>query len=240
MQPVQIPSGEIQLSGNLFPSSSKAEGKSPVVLHIHGWKSRQDRAFEISKLLSAMGFICLTFDLRGHGKSPGDIEKFSRKDFLEDCIAAYDFLAEQEGVDKESISVVGSSFGAYLAALLTKERTVSRLVLRVPADYPDEGFEIPKVQAEDPKKLEWRANPKKWKETAALRAVHDFRGETLVVESEKDESIPHQTVQNYINAVEEEGLLTHVVMKDAPHSLRERPDLQREFEKILVDWMINK
>ena len=187
-----------------------------------------------------MGFIFLTFDMRGHGKSPGEFEKLSRKDFVDDVVAAYDFLVEQEGVDKDNINVLGSSFGGYLASLLTKERGVSRLMLRVPADYPDEGFEMPKVESSDDDKAEWRAQVREWKETAALRALHHFHGEVLLIESEKDESIPPQTVKNYKNAVEAEGQVTYMLMKDAPHSLRDRPDLQREFEKILVDWMINQ
>ncbi|MBI2623824.1 MAG: alpha/beta fold hydrolase [Candidatus Liptonbacteria bacterium] len=241
MQPVKILAGDIQLEGNIF-LPPKLEGKAPAILHIHGGgKSAQERIFEMAKLLSAMGFICLAFDRRGHGKSPGNFAELSRKDFLEDCIAAYDFLAKQEGVDKENISVVGPSFGSYLAALLTKEREVSRLVLRVPADYPDEGFETPNVEIfEKSEGPEWWIKAKEWKETVALRALHEFRGPILLIESEKDDVIPHQTVENYKNAVEEEGQLTYVLMKDAPHSLRERPDLQREFEKIVVDWMINQ
>ena len=243
MQPVKIPVGGVEMNGNLF-LSPKIEGKVPAILHIHGWQSAQDRGFEISKLLAAMGFICLTFDMRGHGreeKSPGELDKLSRKDFLDDVIAAYDFIAKQDGVDREDISVVGSSFGSYLAALLTKERKVSRLVLRVPADYPDEGFETPNVETFEKSEGDgWWEKTKEWKETAALRALHEFRGPILLIESEKDEDIPPQTIKNYRNAVEEEGQVTYVLMKDAPHSLRDRPDLQRELEKIVVDWMINK
>lgn len=230
----------MELDGNLF-LPPKIEGKAPAVMSIHGSRSRQDRMFDVGKLFSAMGFIFLTFDMRGHGKASEDFEKFSRKDFLDDVIAAYDFLTKQEGVDREDMSVVGSSFGSYLAALLTKERKVSRLVLRVPADYPDEGFEEPRVDlGENEEKAKWRTEVREWKETAALRALHEFSGEILLIESEKDDCVPPQTIKNYRNAVEEEGQVTYVLMKDAPHSLRDRPDLQRELEEILVDWMINQ
>ncbi|MBM3256723.1 MAG: alpha/beta fold hydrolase [Candidatus Liptonbacteria bacterium] len=240
MQPVQIPIGDVQLNGTLF-CPEKLEGKAPALLSIHGGgKSNQERAFEIAKLLSAMGVIVLTFDMHGHGKSPGELPQLSRKDFLDDCIAAYDFLAAQEKVAKEDITVLGSSFGAYLAALLTKEREVSRLILRVPADYPDEGFETPDVEKAEKEMGTWLAQAKEWKETKTLRALHEFRGKVLLIESEKDEEIPHQTIENFKAAVEEEGQLTYVLMKDAPHSLRDKPELQRELEKIVVDWLINQ
>ncbi len=245
MKPVRIPAGDMELNGNLFlpPNPPTGDGeKFPGVVHLHGWRSSQNRAFEISKLLSAMGFICLTVDLRGHGASPGIIEEFSRKHFLEDCVAAYDVLIAEEEVDKDDITVAGSSFGGYLAALLTKERKASRLILRVPSDYPDEGFEKSKmdIDSKSDTRTEWRSEPKTWKETAALRAVHDFREEILLIESEKDELVPRQTLQNYREAVENPELLTYVTIKDAPHSLRDRPDLQREYEKIVVDWIINQ
>ena len=52
---------------------------------------------------------------------------------MRDLLAAYDFLAALRNVDSDSIAVVGSSYGGYLAALLTALRPVKWLGLRVPA-----------------------------------------------------------------------------------------------------------
>src|SRR3712207_7596311 len=48
--------------------------------------------------------------------------------------SAYDALAGRPGVDADAIAVVGSSYGAYLAAVLTSLRPVRWLGLRAPAD----------------------------------------------------------------------------------------------------------
>ena len=184
-------------------------------------------------LSTEMGAACLTVDLRGHGKTGGDLELFSRKDFLDDVLAAYDFLTLQENVDKTRMGVVGSSFGGYLAALLTARRSLSWAVLRVPADYPDEGFMESKALAPDD--MGWRYQERAWNTTDALRSVHSFGGKLLIVESEKDEVIPRQTLLNYQDATQ--GSATYITMKNAPHSITRHPDFKREFNQTVLQWL---
>jgi esterase/lipase len=57
----------------------------------------------------------------------------------------------------------------------------------------------------------------------------------LIIESEKDDSVPHQTILNYVNAVKDKSKLTHILMKGAPHSIKEGK-FRDEVERILVDW----
>ncbi|HSX09791.1 MAG TPA: alpha/beta fold hydrolase [Candidatus Saccharimonadales bacterium] len=124
------------LVGNiLFPESLKS--KNPALLFLHGWKSSQGRHIERAKKLVALGFICMTFDLKSHGKSDGDRSMLSIKDYLDDVIAAYDFLKMQKHVDPDRIGIVGSSFGGYLGSLLTEKCPVKWLALQAPANYPE-------------------------------------------------------------------------------------------------------
>lgn len=149
-----------------------------------------------------------------------------------------DYLVKVEGADKENLSAVGSSFGGYLVTLLTRKRNISRLVLRVPAEYPNEDFEKSKMQTsggEDPAVFAWRNQHKKSNETFSLEAISIFKRKVLVIESEKDDVVPHQVIENYINAMKDKSKLTHIVMKNAPHSIKEGP-FRDEVEKILVDW----
>lgn len=238
MQKVQISIANEKLQGNIF-IPPKTDTKAPGVLFIHGWQSAQDRYFGLAQKLSELGFMSLTFDLRGHGKSPGDLAMLSRKDFLDDVVSAYDFLTQSKSADSKNISVVGSSFGAYLGAILSPERKVAQMVLRVPADYPDGGFKEPELRTpEQPRVAEWRATPRDFNLTKSLRAVRNFGGRILIIESEKDELVPHQTVVNYANAVLDKSKLTYVVMKGAPHSLRGHKNFQKEFEQILSRWFL--
>ncbi|MDD4989137.1 MAG: alpha/beta hydrolase, partial [Candidatus Pacebacteria bacterium] len=105
MEKILIPGNGYSLEGNIFiPKEKKA--KNPAVLLLHGWNSAQDRMFDTAKILTdKFSLVCLTLDLPGHGKSAGDKNSLSRKDFLDDVIAGYDLLAKRDDVNKEKIGV---------------------------------------------------------------------------------------------------------------------------------------
>ncbi len=50
--------------------------------------------------------------------------------------------------------------------------------------------------------------------------------------------MPHETVQSYANAVTDTENLTHILMKNAPHSIKEGPS-KEEVVKILNGWFEN-
>jgi dipeptidyl aminopeptidase/acylaminoacyl peptidase len=238
MNEVKINNQGSLLAGNIFLPPKNDFDKKSAVLLIHGWQSAQDRMFDLAELLSReLNMVCLTFDLSGHGQSAGEIGAHSRSDFLDDAIAAYDFLLNQTGVDPSRIGVLGTSFGGYLSALLTAKRKINWLAMRVPADYPNEGFADKKTPSDRPKITEWRSQKKSWEETAALEAVHNFLGKILIVESENDDLVPHQTIQNYVDAVVEKKNVQYELMSGAPHSLTRYPEFKNIFNHIVLNWL---
>lgn len=236
MKQVEFESNGKKLKGSIFFPDVKKD-KNPTILFVHGWTSEKSRSYQYAKELIKLGYICFLFDMRGHGESEGDINSMTSSDFLDDILIAYDYLVKIDGVDKNDISSVGSSLGGYLVALLVAKRKISNLVLRAPADYENNQFTQPKhlYGGEVPEVMAWRKLPKQPNETFALQAVHDFYGNVLIIESEMDDSIPRETYQNYIDAVKDRNKLTHIVMKDAPHSIKEGPFRDR-VTQILTDW----
>ena len=110
----------------------------PGVLFVHGWGGDQRQYLRPgARDVAGLGCVCLTFDLRGHAQTQAQYESVSREESLRDVLAAYDFLAAEHNVDSDAIAVVGSSYGGYLAAMLTELRPVKWLALRVPALYKD-------------------------------------------------------------------------------------------------------
>ncbi len=240
MQTLSFTSNGRTLNATIFLPTQPKE-KSPAVLFIHGWTSEQKRSFRYAEELAKLGYISFLFDMSGHGSSDGDINTITSVEFLADCKEAYSQLLRIPNVDKEKIYAVGSSFGGYLVALLSNQVTLTGVVLRVPADYPDGTENQPKsiTGGDVPEIAEWRKKIKPFEKSAALRAIHSFNGNVLVIESELDAQVPHETVQSYANAVSDQSKLTHVVMKNAPHSIKEGP-FKEEVCSILTRWFRNQ
>lgn len=236
MKDIQFNSDGLTLKGNVF-YPEKLKEKNPAILFIHGWTSDKSRSFQYAKDLIRLGYIVMLFDMRGHGVSEGEINTYTPKQFLEDCIVAYDYLTSLPEVDIRNISAVSSSFGGYLVSILSKHRPLQNIVLRVPADYKKESFNLPQVLngGKNPGVTEWRTKPRKFNETYALEAIHEFIGNILIIECEKDTLVPHQVIQNYIDSTHDKLKMKHVVIKNAPHSIKDGP-FKDEVSKILVEW----
>src|SRR5918995_3631751 len=138
-EPIEIAVDDQQIEGRLVAGISAG----PAVLFVHGWGGNQKQYLNRARAVAELGFICLTFDLRGHARSDGQRETVSREDNLRDLLAAYDVLTSQPGADATALGVVGSSYGAYLAAILTSERAVGWLALRAPALFNHNGWGFP-------------------------------------------------------------------------------------------------
>src|SRR5438128_3083248 len=209
----------------------------PGVLFVHGWGGSTEQYLARAREVAGLGFVCLTFDLRGHGGTIAQYETISREHSLRDVLAAYDVLVEQRGVDSSSIAVVGSSYGGYLAAILTSLRPIKWLALRAPALYKDADWELPKRQLHKAHNLDvYRREPVRPEESRALRACAAFEGDVLIVESEHDYIVPHQVIVNYVEACTHAHSLTYRVMQGADHGLSEEP-CQHAYTSLLVNWL---
>lgn len=229
---VEIESAGHRLSGTLVTPATALPG----ALFVHGWGGDQHQYLARARAVAALGAVCLTFDLRGHAATRDHRETVSRADNLRDVLAAYDLLVRQPGVDREAIAVVGSSYGAYLAAILTSERPVRWLGLRAPALYMDAGWTRPKVELHDGGELHsYRRRAIDPHTNRALRACLEFRGDVLIVESEHDDIVPHPTVANYLEACKGARSLTYRVLEGADHALSDLAS-QYAYTALLVEW----
>lgn len=209
----------------------------PGVLFVHGWGGSHEQYITRAREMAALGCICLVFDLRGHANTRSQHETVSREDNLRDVLAAYDVLVRRPGVDRSAIAVVGSSYGGYLAAILTSLRPVRWLALRVPALYKDSEWEIPKRQLRTAQDLEaYRRRPVRAEESRALRACAAFAGDVLVVQSELDDVVPPQVITNYREACINARSLTYRTIQGADHGLSEER-WQHAYTSLLINWL---
>jgi dienelactone hydrolase len=208
----------------------------PGVLFVHGWGGSQQQYLARAREIAALGCICLTFNLRGHVETRPLYETVSRELNLRDVVAAYDALTARRHVDPGAIAVVGSSYGGYLAAILTSLRPVKWLALRAPALYYDTDWSLPKLKLHQSQDLKsYRRSPVAPAENRALVACQAFLGDVLLVESENDDVIPQPVLSSYREACTHAHSLTYRMIRGADHGLTTETD-QRAYTSLLVNW----
>ena len=221
-----------QIAGTFLAPHSKVPG----VLFIHGWGGSQERDLDRARGIAGLGCVCLTFDLRGHEKGSERQQTISREENLRDIIAAYDRLVQHPVIDTKAIAVVGTSYGGYLSTILTTLRPVKWLSLRAPSLYRDAEWSLPKRQLNREDLAVYRGSPITPEENHALAACAAFKGDVLIVESEHDHLVPHQTIMSYRGAFRHSHSLTHRVLDQADHALTEKTN-QSAYTSILVGWI---
>jgi dienelactone hydrolase len=233
---IRIDVGRQRIGGRLLLPDD-AHGRHPAVLFVHGWGATQRHDIGKGKRLVRLGYAGLTFNLRGHARTRRQRDTVTRADNLRDLLAAYDFLVAQPRVDSERVAVVGSSYGAYLAVLLTAERKVRALALQAPAIYKDPDFDRPKTALNlDGDLPAYRRRPLPPEDNLALRNAARFAGDVLLVESEHDTVIPHQVIENYRAAFAAAASVTHRLLGGADHGLSREP-WRRAYGATLAEWL---
>lgn len=112
---VTFESAGLKLAGTLHrPDDMKPGEKRPAFLVLHGFGSnRSSRSCAVpAKMLEDWGYVVLRFDMRGCGQSEGEHSRVICLQQVDDTRNALTFLAAQDGVDKERLGCMGTSFGA--------------------------------------------------------------------------------------------------------------------------------
>lgn len=232
IKPIAIKVEDVEIPGTILSPGEKVPG----VLFVHGWGGSQQRDIARAKGIAGLGCVCLTFDLRGHEDNPQQLTEISRQHSLDDIVAAYDQLANHPAIDQSCIAVIGTSYGGYLATILSTLRPVRWLALRAPALYWDEDWSRPKQSLDRNKIARYRRQAISPADNRALAACTEFSGDVLLVESEHDDFVPHRVLMNYRSAFIHATSLTHRTLKGADHALSSEA-CQQAYTNILTTWV---
>jgi pimeloyl-ACP methyl ester carboxylesterase len=215
----------------------EGDNTDEILLTLIGWTSNRKKYGDItSAIVKNTGMSALVFEYSGHGDSPFNVEKTRPAQHFLEVICAYDWLRGHHPNAK--ISVMGASYGGYMAAKLTEYRRISKLVLRAPAIYKpidfyslngsinsDEGWAAKDAYRRDTEAL---------KEHPLLANARSFNGRTLVVVHENDKSVPKETTDAYIKAFDADAYIA----EGAPHSVG---DMTRDqivaYQKAISEWL---
>ena len=229
---IRIHSGDRTIAGTLVAPDTVLPG----VMLVHGWDGSQQQYLARAHAIAALGCICLTFDLRGHARDKVHRDTVTREDNLNDMLAAYDLLTGHPAVDNGAVAVVGSSYGGYLATVLSALRPVRWMALRAPALYQDEHWLVPKQHLDRQEIARYRAMKLPADANRALSASSVFEGDVLLVESELDHIVPSPVLESYRAAFLRTRSMTYRTIAGADHALS-RPEWADAYSSILVNWM---
>lgn len=230
---IKIKINDQNLVGNLFIPENVSFPTSGVIFY-HGLGSSQKGYFSRAEALDKEGIISLIFDLRGHGDSEGDCNKITIKDNLVDCLYTFDYFTSLKEIDNKRIGLCGSSYGGYLAAIVSFKRSVKSMVLRAPAIYQNRLWNTPlgKLPSEEIRRFK---NEGKLEKAKSILAISQFQGSLLIIKSEKDETIPKRVIDSYYQNSQKTKKKEIAVIKNATHSL-ENPKWNEEFIRLITNW----
>ncbi|WP_372018115.1 alpha/beta hydrolase family protein [Pseudoxanthomonas sp. 10H] len=226
----------IAIAGSALAGTRVVQARAPGALFIHGWSGgRSDMAGPMAEA-AASGFACLDYDLRGHGATAEQRAAVTLQRSVDDAVHAWDALAAMPGVDAGETAVVGTSFGGWLACLVSAARPVRWLVLRVPALYPDRWWERPKEGFDADALAAYRRQGPGPETDRALAACAAFEGEVLLAWSGRDEVLPRGLADSFQVAFPKACSLTVRCLRDADHGLTDAAS-RAEYRALLGGWL---
>ena len=206
------------LAATICTPAQQADGElQRGIVFVHGLGSNRRGYVEYGERAAAPGGRLPGRGSKRARAEPRQAGDMSPAEHLQDVLAAWDKLTAHYRADPGRIGVCGSSYGACLAALAVRHRKVARLLLRAPTIVADDDLARPlrlRSCDRDPASA-----------SVLLGGLNRFHSPALVVESENDEVIPHETVEAYLNALPAAG---HTVIANAAHALS-RPEWREVF-----------
>jgi hypothetical protein len=112
-QPVTFYSEGVKLDGDLFvPDDMKPGQKRAGIVLCHGYTGVKDLYLpDNAAELNRAGYVVLTFDYKGWGKSEGSRSRLAPYSRVADVQAAITFLGLQPPCDRQRIGIYGTSYG---------------------------------------------------------------------------------------------------------------------------------
>lgn len=207
-----------------------------VLLVFVGLKSAKARNVDfVRQVAHDTRMSALVIDFSGHGESPLALDDLMPAQHILEAVTAFDWLQEKH--PELTISVMGTSYGGFIAAWLSRVRDFNKLVLRTPAMYQPADL----YTAHGKIDLEFTQRVYR-NDDAAVRAHpifsprSRFSGKTLVVIHGEDEDIPAATTDAYTDAFSAETYLA----EGFRHGFRDPANPQSQlagYQSFITNWL---
>lgn len=167
-----------------------------IILTFVGFGSSKKSNFDfMTKLVDMTGMSALVVDFSGHGESPFDVDETVPSQHLLEATKAYDWI--KANYPESTIHVMGTSYGGFIAAYLTRFRSVEKLILRTPAIYEPSSFYTEHRFIDKILVREYRKNTEVLKEHPIFLQPPVSNISTLLIVHGEDKSVPQETTDVY-------------------------------------------
>jgi pimeloyl-ACP methyl ester carboxylesterase len=235
--------------------ASPQDGSGRLAVLCHGFLSNKNSSTNkaLTALLLERGIATFRFDFFGQGDSEGPFERLTATAAIAQARAALDLVASR---GYRRLGLMGSSFGGLIATLVAASQPapkgipLSALALKCPAvDFP----EILRLEFEEAGMDRWRRmnvipNLTGGSEPFPLRfafyedclrydaykVAESIMAPVLIVQGDRDESVPLHQSRRLFDAIRTEKRLELVIGADHRFS---RPEDFQTMTRLLADWL---
>jgi len=225
---VEFKVGNDTLRGTLFIPSGK--GPFPAVIFFHGSESTGETYFELGEKLSQNGILGFAFNYRGCGVSDGNIKEQTLGMGLEDAKAAMELFFPQKEVDRERVGISGSSYGAFLASMISPKYNFKSMILIVPASYARSSMNV--IHGTHIRTLD------DFNKSDSYQEIEKFKGSLLVIRSEFEDVLPMGMAEKYFEVAKDAKRKENYLLKGAKHRIKLNPKAKEVMVEKVINWFL--
>lgn len=167
-----------------------------ILITFVGFKSSKHSNLDfMAQLVEQTEMSALVIDFSGHGESTINLDETVPAQHLLEATKAYDWI--RANYPESAIHVMGTSYGGFVAAHLTRYRPVEKLILRTPAIYEPGHFYTEHGLIDKILIREYRKNVAELQKHPLFFQSPIKNPETLLVVHSEDTSVPTETTEVY-------------------------------------------
>lgn len=229
MRKVEINCVSYSIAADLYENDT-----DNIMLVLPGWMADKASCESlVSFIVDDTQTSALVIDYTGHGESPFDAMEIRPAQHFLEVITAFDWIKEH--YPDAQVSVMGTSYGGYMAVQLTKYRDFDSLVLRVPSILASRSFYSLNKNIDRQQERQYRKDQVFLDSHPLLARASKFEGRTLVMWHELDENVPKQLTDKYTEIFKADNYFA----KGWQHSTKPGASEEEQlvYNKAITDWL---
>ncbi|MGH7197063.1 MAG: alpha/beta hydrolase family protein [Candidatus Saccharimonadales bacterium] len=214
----------------------EGEKNRGIILTFVGFgSSKKSNSDFVAKVVADTGLSALIVDFSGHGESPLNVNETIPAQHLFEATKAYDWI--KANYPDSAVHVMGTSYGGFMAAYLTRFRAVQKLILRTPAIYEPKDFYTQHQYIDKLQVREYRKNTETLKKHPLFLQESIGQPLTLLVVHGEDKSVPTDTTDIY----KVEFAAETYIAEGFAHPFRDPSNPQdgiAKYYEVITDWLL--